>query len=177
MSEEFTLDSIRDIRLYQPRSGYRFSVDSLLLFNFINLQRVERIADLGAGCGIIRLLLARKYEKSIVDLFEIQRELFEIARKNIEINSLQKRMEAFNLDMKEIPSFYPPLKSNFDIVVSNPPFRKMRSGRINPYEGKAIARHEIAIDLQGLVTHQNFFSGREGDSLSFIILHAYRRWL
>lgn len=172
MTEELTLDSIRDIRLYQPKIGYRFSVDSLLLFNFINLPRVKRIADLGAGCGIIGLLLARKYEKSMVALFEIQRELFEVAIKNIEINSLQKRMEAFNLDMKEIPFLYPSLKSSFDIVVSNPPFRKIRSGRINPYEGKAIARHEIAIDLQGVVSASEFLLRPRGRL--FIIYHPSR---
>lgn len=172
ITEEFTLDSIRDIRLYQPRSGYRFSVDSLLLFNFINLKRVERIADLGAGSGIIGILLAKKYNESTVSLFEIQPALLESARRNIEINSLQERVEALNVDMKEIPSFYPSLKSSFDIVASNPPFRKMKSGRINPYEGKAIARHEIAIDLQGLVTVSEFLL-RPGGRL-FIIYHPSR---
>lgn len=170
--EELTLDSIRDIRLYQPKAGYRFSVDSILLFNFINLPRVKRIADLGAGCGIIGLLLARKYEKSIVTLFEIQRGLFEVAKKNIKTNSLQERMEAFNLDINEIPSLHPSLKSSFDIVVSNPPFRKMKSGRINPYEGKAIARHEIAIDLQGLVTASEFLLRPRGRI--FLIYHPSR---
>jgi tRNA1Val (adenine37-N6)-methyltransferase len=48
---DVTLDSIRDIRLYQLKRGYRFSVDALLLYDFVNLKIVERIADLGAGSG------------------------------------------------------------------------------------------------------------------------------
>lgn len=169
---EFTLDSIRDIKLYQPRAGYRFSVDSLLIFNFVNLPRATRIADLGAGSGIIGILLAKKYDKSTVSLFEIQSNLFECARKNIEINSLQERVEALNVDIKEIPSLYPSLRSNFDIVVSNPPFRKIRSGLINPDEQKAMARHEIAIDLQGIVTASEFLLGPGGRL--FIIYHPSR---
>ncbi|MFN3480443.1 MAG: tRNA1(Val) (adenine(37)-N6)-methyltransferase, partial [Thermodesulfovibrionales bacterium] len=169
ISGEFTLDSIRDIKLYQPRAGYRFSVDSLLLFNFVNLQRAKKIADLGAGSGIIGILLAKKYNESTVCLFEIQPALFESARRNIEINSLQERVEALNVDMKEIPSLYPSLRSNFDIVVSNPPFRKIRSGRINPDKERAMARHEIAIDLQGLVAVSEFLL-RPGGRL-FIIYH------
>ncbi len=156
VSEEVTLDSIRDIRLYQPRIGYRFSVDSLLLFNFIKLHRIGSIADIGAGSGIIGLLLAKRYEKTRVVLFEIQHKLSKLALKNIEINALQDRVTVYNVDVKEIPSLYPSFYSSFDVVVSNPPFRKIRSGRINPYEEKALARHEIAIDLSGLLKIADF---------------------
>jgi tRNA1Val (adenine37-N6)-methyltransferase len=127
---ELTLDSIRDISLYQPRDGYRFSVDSLLLFNFVNLQRVERIADLGAGSGIIGILLAKKYRGASVTLFEIQPLLADIARRNIDINSLANRITVINKDLREVSLILPSLGSSFDVVVSNPPFRKIKSGRI-----------------------------------------------
>ena len=54
-----TLDTIRDIKLYQNKKGYRFSVDALLLYSFVNLRRAYRIADLGAGSGIVGILLAK----------------------------------------------------------------------------------------------------------------------
>lgn len=170
--EEITLDSIRDIRLYQYRKGYRFSVDSLLLFNFVTLKRVERIADLGAGSGIIGILLAKRYKESMVSLFEIQRTLFDLAIKNIEINSLQERVKAFHVDMREISLLYPSLKSAFDMVVSNPPFRKIRSGRINPDEEKAMARHEITIDLPSIVGASDFLIRPKGRV--FLIYHPSR---
>ncbi len=172
ISREFTLDSIRDIRLYQPATGYRFSVDSLLLFNFITLQRIERIADLGAGSGIIGLLLAKKYDKSTVNLFEIQRILYEFAKKNVELNSLQDRIKVFFEDIRQIPQIHPSFKASFDVVVSNPPFRKVRSGRLNPDEEKAIARHEIAIDLSGLIHTADFLLKHKGRI--FLIHHPSR---
>src|SRR3989338_1480552 len=61
---ELTLDTIRDVKLYQNKKGYRFSVDALLLYSFVHLRRTGRIADLGAGSGIIGILLARKYPES-----------------------------------------------------------------------------------------------------------------
>lgn len=172
LSDEITFDSIRDIKIYQPKSGYRFSVDSLLLFNFVNLKRIKSIADLGSGIGIIGLLLAKRYEISKVFLFEIQDKLAELASRNIEINGLKDRVSVFNIDMQEIPSFYSGLYSSFDVVVSNPPFRKIRSGRINPYEEKALARHEIAIDLSRLVDVVDFLLKPKGRV--FLIYHPSR---
>ena len=58
---DVTLDSIRNIKLFQSKKGYRFSVDALLLFDFVNLKKAERIGDLGAGSGIVGRLLAKKY--------------------------------------------------------------------------------------------------------------------
>ena len=77
---DVTLDSIRDIQLYQPVKGYRYSVDALLLFEFVNLKTVRNIADLGAGSGIVGILLAKKYPHSQATLFELQKSLVGLAR-------------------------------------------------------------------------------------------------
>lgn len=144
---ETTLDSVRDIRVLQPRKGYRFSVDALLLYSFVNVRTPERIADLGSGCGIIGLLLAKKYPFAGVALFEIQDSLASVAEENIAINSLSGRVEAVRADLREAGKISPHC---FDVAVSNPPFRKNASGRISPEEEKAVARHEIMLDLRSL---------------------------
>jgi len=145
---EVTLDSIRDIRLYQPRQGYRFSVDSLLLFSFVRLREVIRIADLGAGSGVIGLLLAKKYPNSSVTLIELQSELYELAKKNIVLNNLQERVIALMADIREISNFK---NKRFDLVVSNPPFRKPLTGLMSGEMQRAIARHEITLRLEELI--------------------------
>ncbi len=150
---EVTLDSIRDIKLYQSKDGYRFSVDALLLYSFVNLPRAGKIADLGAGSGIVGLLLAKKYPDSMVSLIELQAGLADLARKNVVLNSLEERVSVMEKDLREIascPSF-PSTEDRFDIVVSNPPFRKPRTGLISPEEERAIARHEIKLKLSELV--------------------------
>ena len=141
-----TLDSIRDIQLYQPRNGYRFSVDSLLLWDFVGVRDVRTIADLGAGSGIIGILLAKKYPKARIDLFELQDVLIGLAEKNVEMNSLTDRVHIRKYDLRNLQ---PSQKEfvRYDLVVSNPPFRRLSSGRLNREHAVSVARHEITLQL------------------------------
>ncbi len=150
---DVTLDSIRDIKLFQSKKGYRFSVDALLLFDFINLKKVGKIGDLGAGSGIVGILLAKKYPDAVVTLFEIQDSLAALAEKNIAANNLQERVKVMKADIKRIKLFHAPriAPDSFDLLASNPPFRRLRSGRISEGEEKAIARHEIKLGLHDLI--------------------------
>ncbi|MEW6675447.1 MAG: tRNA1(Val) (adenine(37)-N6)-methyltransferase [Nitrospirota bacterium] len=162
---ETTLDSIRDIKLYQYRYGYRFSVDALLLYSFVNLKRVSKIADLGAGSGIVGLLLAEKYPDAEVTLFELQDSLVRLAEKNIALNSLEDRVNVIKCDIREIKTRHSSLVTChcFDLIVSNPPFRGLKSGLISTGEEKAIARHEISLKLPELiaaVSHLSMAKGR-----------------
>ncbi len=147
---DVTLDGIRDIKIYQSKTGYRFSVDSLLLSDFVNLKTVRNIADLGSGSGIVGILIARKYPKAKVDLFEIQPGLVDLSEKNIRLNNLKDRMQAHQCDIRTLPALYPG-PYEYGLAVSNPPFRKPKSGRINVEEERAIARHELRLSLSELV--------------------------
>jgi tRNA1Val (adenine37-N6)-methyltransferase len=143
---DVTLDSIRDIRLYQPKNGYRFSVDSLLLYDFVKLRKVGSIADLGAGSGIIGILLAGKYPGASVDLFEFQDNLVKLAEQNVALNHVEDRVHVVQCDLRDLDASRE-LFPHYDLVVSNPPFRRLRSGRLNVHEERAIARHEITLRL------------------------------
>lgn len=156
---DVTFDSIRDIRLYQSKKGYRFSVDSLLLYDFVTLREAFAVADLGAGSGIIGILLAKKYPKASVDLFEIQDSLFRLARKNILLNQLEDRVKPIRCDLRIQPVS---ASGAYDLVVSNPPFRKLRSGLLNIEVEKAIARHEIKLSLQEFVAAAASFLRAKG---------------
>ena len=158
-----TLDTIRDIKLYQNKKGYRFSVDALLLYSFVNLRRAYRIADMGAGSGIVGILLAKKYHDSEVVLIEIQNSLAGLAEKNIALNKVEKRVKVIRTDIKKfkLGDFHSENKTtlnsplltpnSFDLVVSNPPFRRQKTGLISPTDEKAIARHEIELKLADLI--------------------------
>jgi tRNA1Val (adenine37-N6)-methyltransferase len=150
---DVTLDSISNIRLFQSRKGYRFSVDALLLADFVNLKKVVKIGDLGAGSGIVGILLAKKYPDARVTLFEIQDSLAALAEKNVALNNLRDRVTVMKADVKGLrlsdSSFAVP--HSFDLLVSNPPFRRLKSGRISEGEEKAIARHEIKLGIHDLI--------------------------
>ncbi|MBI4689079.1 MAG: tRNA1(Val) (adenine(37)-N6)-methyltransferase [Nitrospirae bacterium] len=150
---DITLDGIRNIKIYQSRKGYRFSIDALLLYSFVNLKHAKRIADLGAGSGVVGLLLAKKYPDSQVSLIELQRTLTGLAEKNIALNQLVEKVKVINCDIKKIKTVNRSLftANYFDLVVSNPPFRRQKTGLISPTDEKAIARHEIKLKLEDLI--------------------------
>ncbi|MDH5202612.1 MAG: tRNA1(Val) (adenine(37)-N6)-methyltransferase [Nitrospirota bacterium] len=171
---DVTLDTIRDIKLYQSRTGYRFSVDALLLYDFVNLQKVNGIADLGSGSGIVGILLAKKYPDAKITLFEIQKSLVLLAEKNIVLNSLEDRVKVIKADIREIKNAdsSPVIPHSFDLIVSNPPFRILKSGRISREEEKAIARHEIKLKLPELVNAASYLLKAKGRFC--IVYHPHR---
>jgi tRNA1Val (adenine37-N6)-methyltransferase len=150
---ELTLDTIHDLKIYQSKNGYRFSVDALLVYSFVNLRYAKKIADIGAGSGIIGLLLAKKYQDSEVSLIELQERLVSLAEKNVALNNLTESVKVINCDIKRIKAVRCSLFTahSFDLVVSNPPFRRLKSGLISPEDEKAIARHEIKLKLADLI--------------------------
>jgi tRNA1Val (adenine37-N6)-methyltransferase len=137
------------IRVKQHREGYRFSIDAFLLADFVRPGPEEVVLDLGAGCGIIPLILARRHPRVRVYGVEVQRELALLAQENVIQNRVDDRIVILHKDLRELN------KSSFatrvDWIVSNPPFRGRASGRINPDLQRAIARHEIKLTLDELV--------------------------
>jgi tRNA1(Val) A37 N6-methylase TrmN6 len=130
----------------QPARGYRFSIDAVLLADFAAAVRGRTVLDLGTGSGIVLLLLARLRPGLHRGVgVEIQRELWEFARRNIEENGFAGVLSAVHGDFREaLPGLSP---GDFDLVVSNPPFRRLGEGRRNPDPRKEIARHEVACTL------------------------------
>jgi tRNA1Val (adenine37-N6)-methyltransferase len=161
MSEE-TLDTIFDgkLKLLQSRSGYRFSLDALLLGHFVTLKKGDRVVDLGTGNGIIPLVLARLHSEVSVTGVEFQAAMAERAKKNVELNGLGKRIRICQGDVRRIDAVAPP--ASFDVVVSNPPYRRAGSGRFSANDEKQIARHEICGDLDDFLGTAEFLLRAKG---------------
>jgi tRNA1Val (adenine37-N6)-methyltransferase len=150
--EEETLDIILDdgLRLLQNKKGYRFTVDSILLSHFVSLRPRSRVIDLGCGNGVILLILAKRFPHIKYAGLEIQEKLASLAEKNTQLNDLSSRVEIFSGDAHNIKNIFS--AHSFDAVIFNPPYRKLNSGRINPQQEKAIARHEISGSLKDFLT-------------------------
>ena len=135
------------LQVIQSRAGYRFSVDALLLADFATIRKGDRVVDLGTGCGIIPLLLLRSRGAAWVVGLEIQEALAFQASRNARLNGLHDRMPVVRGDLRR-----PPLEhGSFHAVVCNPPYRRARSGRINPDRERAVARHEILASLDDIL--------------------------
>lgn len=137
------------IRIAQNRTGYRFSIDAVMLAYFADPRSGDKVLDLGTGCGIIPLIMVQRVPDIAIYGVEVQTELAELAVSNVRENQLEDRVTVFCTDMKLLkPSM---TAGPVDMVVCNPPYHKQGSGRINPNAQRAVARHEIKASLGDII--------------------------
>ncbi|HOG07021.1 MAG: tRNA1(Val) (adenine(37)-N6)-methyltransferase [Syntrophales bacterium] len=153
------------LRIMQPEKGYRFSIDALLLAHFVRLKDRASVLDLGTGSGVIALLLALRWRYAQVVGIEIQPELADLARRNVQANGLDDRIEIRRGDVRQPAGAIP--ERACDAVVFNPPYRRLDAGRINDDPQRARSRHEILGSLQDFLRAAAFALKAKG-SVSLI---------
>jgi len=138
-----------NISVKQNRNGYRFSIDAVLLAGHVKTKPGDRIIDIGTGSGIISLILAYRNPQINIYGVEVQKSLADIAALNVRDNNIEDRVKILCADIKNLNSDM--ISGPLDIVVSNPPYRKAQSGRVNSDNQRAVARHEIDITLTDIL--------------------------
>ncbi|HEY2989471.1 MAG TPA: tRNA1(Val) (adenine(37)-N6)-methyltransferase [Candidatus Binatia bacterium] len=161
LSDE-TLDALLRGRLsvIQSKTGYRFSLDALLLAHFAAAQGAERVIDLGTGNGVVALILAALGPALKVTGLEIQEPMAQRAARSVALNDLTGRVSIVQGDVRKIKRNFS--AGRFDVAVCNPPYRGLGSGRINPDGEKRVARHEIAADLPDFLRAAAYLLRRGG---------------
>ena len=138
---------LKELVIDQEKTGYRYSIEPFLLADFMSLLPGQSVLDIGTGCGIIPILLMRREPGLKITAIEIQD--CSQAQKNIQQNGMEQKITLIHGDfLKEAENLEP---ESFDHIVSNPPYRKIQTGRINPDAGKALARHELSLNMNSLL--------------------------
>ncbi|MBE0584817.1 MAG: methyltransferase [Desulfofustis sp.] len=142
--------------------GYRFSVDSVLLGHFPLVRAGDSILDLGAGCGIIGLiLLFRHLHRGIsVTGIEQQEDLLKLAVQNRDDNGYHDRMHLIQGQVEQIDRFL--AAESYSLVIANPPFYRPGSGRLCADRQTTTARHQRECGLQGFVDAAAYASKNRG---------------
>jgi tRNA1Val (adenine37-N6)-methyltransferase len=142
-----TVDQILEgkLKIIQKEKGCRFSIDALLLAHFISLKVGDHVLDLGTGGGIVPIILAKKWVCGRIAGMDIQSDLIDMARRSAILNQVADHVEFVRGDLRQIKTLFD--ANSFDVVTFNPPYRSIRSGRMNPNPEKAIARHELKATL------------------------------
>ena len=139
-----------NLKIYQNTEMFKFSLDSVLLANFVTINpSTKKILDIGTGNAIIPLILSTKTKSKITGV-EIQKEVSNLATKSVKINNLEEQINIINKDINEY------LKTDetevYDVITCNPPFFKLNEKSIiNESKCKQIARHEITLNLDNLI--------------------------
>ena len=134
----------KNLKIIQDTEGFRFGIDSVLLTEFArDIKFNSKIVDLGTGTGIISLLLSKKVNPSSITAIEKQSEVAQMAKRSVELNNLEDMISIINKDIMEVNL----QKNSFDVVITNPPYKKIGTG-INAQNSKLqISRFETTANL------------------------------
>ena len=136
-------------RIIQDSERFCFGMDAVLLSGFVRVKDGAHVLDLGTGTGIIPILLEAKTKAAHLTGLEIQEDSADMARRSVQLNGLEKKIDIVTGDIKEAGSLFD--AASFDVVTCNPPYMTDKHGLTNPSDAKAIARHEILCTLEDVV--------------------------
>ena len=136
-------------KILQKSDYFKFSLDSMLLANFVNINMSDsKLLDFCTGNCPIPIILSNSIKNIVA--FEVQKEIYELGDESLKLNNINN-VKLINDDIKNIGNYYE--EGYFDIITCNPPyFKVIDSSRINDNNVKAIARHEILIKLEDIVS-------------------------
>ena len=139
----------KDKYIVQNTQMFNFSLDSVLLPNFVTLNKnIKNILDIGCGNAPIPLILSTKTSALITGV-EIQKDVYDLAVKSVKINNLENQINIINADINELYNKFE--TESFDVITCNPPFFKVSEhSNLNKSDYKTIARHEVKLNLDDI---------------------------
>ena len=140
----------KGLKIIQNINGFCFGIDSILLTNFArNVKNNTRIIDLGTGTAIIPILLSEKSKAREIVGVEIQQDMADMAIRSVKLNNLENKIKIINDNILNLKNKFK--KNSFDVVVTNPPYKKINTGIINQNDKKIISRHEVTASLEDFI--------------------------
>lgn len=161
----------KNIKIVQNKDYFNFSLDSVLLPNFVEITRkTKKILDMCTGNAPIPLILSMKTDAKIYGV-ELQKEVYDLAKETIKINNLDNQIELISDNIKNLKKIFD--TETFDIITCNPPyFKKKDDSIINENKVKSIARHEIEMELEDVMIISKALLKNEG---SLVLVHRTDR--
>lgn len=140
----------KGLKLIQNKEGFCFGVDSVLLSDYAKkIKKNAKVIDIGTGTGIISILLCAKTNLEKIYGIEIQPEVAEMANRSAKLNNLENRFEIINANIKDIFNILN--KHEYDVVVTNPPYKKLNTGVKSIDKKQLISRHEVECTLEDII--------------------------
>ena len=137
----------KNLQIIQNKNFYTFTSDSVILANYIHTKKSDVCVEIGAGCGIISILVNAKNSLKKIYAFEIQKEMADLCQKNVKLNHFCDKIETIFDDIKNFKKYL--TKNSVDVVFSNPPYFKVTN--FSQSESKQIAKEEINLNLLQLI--------------------------
>lgn len=159
--------------IYQDDEWFKFSLDSVLLANFVTLNlRAKKVLDMATGNAPIPLLLSRRTKAKIYGI-ELQKCVFDLGIESVLENVLEDRVNLVQGDVRQLKNYFE--SESFDVVTCNPPYFKTKEdGYFNENSVKAMARHEVCLTLSEVLKNATFVLKNGG---YFAMVHRTERFV
>ena len=157
-----------NLRLIQKPDEFCYGIDAVILADFASKKKAAKIVDLGTGTGIVPIILSHKTNAEFIYGIEYQKDSFDRAVRNIELNGLENRLGFINANVAEFGE----LKGWADAVTTNPPYMVSNGAITNDNTAKTIARHETVGHLDDFVSCAAGILKNRGD---FYMIHRPSR--
>ena len=159
-----------NMKIYQADEAFKFSLDSILLAEFVKLKENDIVVDFCTGNAVIPLILSTKYQNKIWGI-ELQDIIFSLAVKSVSYNKKDKQIKLINDNIANCLNYFKP--ESVDVLTCNPPYFKVNEkSYLNEEKIKAIARHELEIDLLTLIKNAKSILKNNG---YFYLVHRSER--
>lgn len=157
-----------NLKLIQKPDEFCYGVDAVILADFASGKKVKRVVDLGTGTGIVPIIMSHKTNAEFLYGIEYQKDSFDRAKRNIELNDLAGRVDFINANVADFEG----LKEWADVVTTNPPYMVSNGAITNDNSAKTIARHETVGNLDDFVRCAAGILKNKGD---FYMVHRPSR--
>lgn len=154
MDKDIRIDEVpgTGYKILQNKKKFSYGIDAIILSNFTKAKGM--VMDLGTGTAIIPIRIVDSPSIKKIYGVEIQKEVAHLAAESVKLNSLEDKIEIINMDLKDLAHKFP--KASFDTVISNPPYMRAGAAIVNPEENFALSRHEIACNIEDIVSIANY---------------------
>lgn len=143
--------NIAGLKLIQNTEYFLFGIDSVILSSIVKSNSSSNvILDFCTGSAVIPLLLTTRVKYKKIIGIELQEEMYDLAIRNIQLNNLSDSIEVLNTDIKDYRKINEYVKNKVDVIVCNPPYKKIGTGIVNENCVKYIARHEDKCSLEDI---------------------------
>lgn len=161
----------KNLKIIQNKNGFCFGIDSVLLSDFSkNIKEDSKVLDLGTGTGIISILLCGKTNLREIIGVEVQKEVYDMACRSAKLNDIEDKFKLINENVLNLENIFE--NGYFDVIVTNPPYKKQNTGITNEDNRKLISRHEILANLEDFIRVSNKMLKYKGE---FYMVHRPER--
>lgn len=124
---------------------HKFGTDAFLLSDFARILRKDVVAEFGTGCGIISILLYKKYKPKKIYAFDILESATYLAKQSVIKSKLDEKISVLHKDINELGQEF---CEKFNKIVCNPPYKALNHGKISESDVDRIARHEVSLTIK-----------------------------